>query len=589
MSTFPNLPPDADSPLDARLRDAFDLFGDPAADLPPPPPGLWAGVAAGLRPVPPPVAAPARRAHLLSGVAGLLLGLLLMWGWGGGRAPQSAVTRANLPTGPRSSSGTPANLPTGTQSTSGTPANLPTGTQSTSGTPANLPTGTQSTSGTPANLPTGTQSTSGTPANLPTGTRSTSGTPANLPTGLPTAGGVLDSDSVRPSGAAPAVLLPLMQAETVYATVPAADSSAETRATRRRALLSTRAALVALTHRTDSLLLTLGVLPVKPALPEAPPALAAIADSLLPANPPTRQPFKKWSIALAFAPERNFFGLSAPAADTLSALRRTHEQGRAGFNANLLAEYRLDQRLSVAAGLGMASYGAELRLTELRTNITTRLDSTTTTSVRLDSVTTRAYIIRVVQDSVLSPILDFNNQVIGYNYTMITRRDTVWTRLTNSQLTTLTTKTYTPTVTTRQEQIARILRPNYRFLTLPVLVRYRLGRAHDWTSNPAAPRWWADVAVGAQLQFFLGGTQATTTDGGRTYHTERVGPRGGPFRPLNVALTGAVAFNYALTPRLSASLAPTLRWQVESVYKPSTNLTQRPTATGLQLGVKYAF
>jgi hypothetical protein len=56
-----------------------------------------------------------------------------------------------------------------------------------------------------------------------------------------------------------------------------------------------------------------------------------------------------------------------------------------------------------------------------------------------------------------------------------------------------------------------------------------------------------------------------------------------------VALTGAVALNYALTPRLSASLAPTLRYQLESVYKASTNLTQKPVATGVQMGLKLAF
>jgi hypothetical protein len=160
--------------------------------------------------------------------------------------------------------------------------------------------------------------------------------------------------------------------------------------------------------------------------------------------------------------------------------------------------------------------------------------------------------------------------------------------LTTTEVVTTKTTTYTPTVTTRQELTARILKPNYRFLTLPLLLRYRLGRAQDWASSATAPRWWADVAVGAQLQWFLGGTQAVTRDG-RTYQTERVGPRGGPFRPFNLALTGAVAVNYALTPRLSASLAPTLRYQAESVYKTSTNLTQRPVATGMQLGLKYAF
>ena len=68
-----------------------------------------------------------------------------------------------------------------------------------------------------------------------------------------------------------------------------------------------------------------------------------------------------------------------------------------------------------------------------------------------------------------------------------------------------------------------------------------------------------------------------------------MGPRGGPFRPFNVAITGAVALNYALTPRLSASVAPTLRYQVESVYRASTNLTQKPVATGMQMGLRLAF
>ncbi len=559
MSQLPDTDPVTPPfPLDESLRAAYAADEAAANPTVAARQRIWAGMQPHLHPVAPvPIPQRSTRPALLGGVVGLILGLLLMWGWGGAPALQPAATRTNLPTGR----------------------------QSTSGTPANLPTGRQSTSGTPANLPTGTPSSSGTYADLSIGTPSSSGTPASLPIGLPTAGGVLASDSVRPSGATPAVLLPLIQAETAYAAVPGADSSAETRAVRRRALLEHRAALATLTHRTDSLLLTLGV---KPALPEAPPALAAIADSLLPANPPTRQPFKRWSVALAFAPERNFFGLSAPATDTLSALRQTHEQGRAGFNANVLAEYRVDERLSVAAGLGVASYGAELRLTDRQTHISTRLDSSTVRSATVTTLIVDAYSIRTVRDSILAPILNLNNQVIGYEYLPTTRLDTVWTHIENTQVDSITRKTITPTITTRQEVSTRVLRPNYRFLTVPVLVRYRLGRAHDWTSNPAAPRWWADVAVGAQFQFFLGGTQATTTDG-RTYQTTRVGPRGGPFRPLNVALTGAVAFNYALTPRLSASLAPTLRWQVESVYKPSTNLTQRPTATGLQLGIRYAF
>jgi hypothetical protein len=238
--------------------------------------------------------------------------------------------------------------------------------------------------------------------------------------------------------------------------------------------------------------------------------------------------------------------------------------------------------------VGISTYGAELRLTDHRTTITTKIDTIRSTQTAMNTVITRAWATRQVADSILSPILNINNQVIGYRYLPTTRLDTVWTNLVNTNVTTSNTTTYKPTITTRQELSARVLRPNYRFLTVPMVLRYRFGRTTDWTSSPTAPRWWADVAVGAQVQFFLGGTQLTTRDG-LVYQTERIGPRGGPFRPVNLALTGAVAFNYALTPRLSASLAPTLRYQPESVYKASTSLTQRPTATGVQMGLKFAF
>jgi hypothetical protein len=97
------------------------------------------------------------------------------------------------------------------------------------------------------------------------------------------------------------------------------------------------------------------------------------------------------------------------------------------------------------------------------------------------------------------------------------------------------------------------------------------------------------VSVGAQLQWFMGGTQLVSSPDGRTYTTERIGRASGPFRPFNYALTSSVAVNYALTQRLSASLAPTVRYQAQSIYKPATHLTQRPLATGVQLGLRYAF
>ena len=125
----------------------------------------------------------------------------------------------------------------------------------------------------------------------------------------------------------------------------------------------------------------------------------------------------------------------------------------------------------------------------------------------------------------------------------------------------------------------KLLKPDYHFMTLPVLLRYRI--------TPGNSRWWADLVGGAQFQLFLGGTQLVTDDNGHTFRTERVKAGAGPFRPLNVALMGSLALNYGLTPRLSVSVAPSLRTQVQSVYKKETGLQQRSTATGVQFGLKW--
>jgi hypothetical protein len=211
-------------------------------------------------------------------------------------------------------------------------------------------------------------------------------------------------------------------------------------------------------------------------------------------------------------------------------------------------------------------------------------DTSTTHSTQNTHVEYTTYSIRIVREPVLTPIVNLSNQIIGYDTVYVPRQDTVWTRNITDGTVVTRNSTTTPVVVKREETRARILRPDYRFLTIPVVVRYRFGVDGGTRQN----RWWADAALGAQVQLFLGGTQLATADG-RTWHTERIGSHNGPFRPLTVALTGALALNYALTPRLSASLAPTLRYQTESMYKASTGLTQRPAAMGVQMGVRLAF
>ncbi len=536
MNTADQLPPTDphQSPLDDQLRAAFDFLSTaPSAapeklpDFPAPPPHLWAGVEAGLRPAPVPI----RRAPLMSGVSGLVLGILLMWGWEHGipgRRPAMVKER-------------PAMVEERAATVKERPAMI---------------------------------------EERPAMVEERPATPPEL--ARHSVGQVAIQTSELPAMPLLPVLLPLVQAETTYAALPAADSAADTRATRRAALLTERTALLALVRRADSLLRPLGV------LPEVPIALAVPADPTAPDSAAPGPAFRRWSVAVAFAPERNFFGLTAPATDSLTALRRTHEQGRGGWNASLGAEYRLTHRWSVGAGLGWATTGAELRLTDRRTNVAVRYDTVTTTTTQVSATSNTVYSVRLNYLIQLSPRFNGDGQVVSYDTLRIPRPDTTF--ITTRQTDTLQTTTRAlAAVESRRETLShQTLRPTYHFLTLPLVVRYRLGRAQDWTSAPTAPRWWADVAVGAQLQWFMGGTQLATTDG-RTYRTERVGRSAAPFRALNVALTGAVAANYALTPRLAVSLAPTVRWQVQSVYRTGTGLRQRPTSAGVQAGVRWSF
>ncbi|MFC7666704.1 hypothetical protein ACFQT0_04180 [Hymenobacter humi] len=243
-----------------------------------------------------------------------------------------------------------------------------------------------------------------------------------------------------------------------------------------------------------------------------------------------------------------------------------------------MAEYRLTPRLSVGGGVGYSTFGADLRLTNKKTDISVAYDTTTTRTTRFYTSTNRTYSIRIVQVPQLSPIFNSNGQVIGYNTVYVPRQDTVFTTTVQRDSVHSVSNTVTPRISKKETVSTTLLQPNYRFFTVPLMLRYRL------TMGPG--RWWADVAAGAQFQFFLGGTQVITEDG-ENFRTEAIRPSSGPFRPLNLALAGSLALNYALTNRLSVSVAPSMRWQALSVYKTETGLRQQPTATGLQLGVRF--
>ena len=243
-----------------------------------------------------------------------------------------------------------------------------------------------------------------------------------------------------------------------------------------------------------------------------------------------------------------------------------------------MAEYRLNPRLSVGAGLGFNTFGADLRITNKNTEVSVRYETTTTNTTNVFTTTNHTYSIRTIQVPQQSPVFNAAGQVIGYVTVYVPRQDTLFTTIVQRDTVHSIRQTVTPFISKHETVSSKLLQPNYRFVTLPLLLRYRL------TMGPG--RWWADASAGAQLQFFLGGTQVVTTDG-EHFRTESVSAGGGPFRPLNVAFTGSMALNYALTNRLSVSVAPSLRWEALSLYKPETGLRQQSAATGLMFGVRF--
>jgi hypothetical protein len=586
MSTPDNRPDASESPLDHRLREAFDFLSAPPGTVLPPPAHLWAGVEAGMRP--PTVRKPAVRPQVQAGLLGLLAGMLLMLGVYPklAKAPETrgnhreavATTRKVIEGDRKVIEGDRKVIEGDRKVIEEGRKVIEEGRKMIEGDRKVIEEGRKVIEEGRKVIEGGRKVIEGGRKVIGSGAQLAASPRKVISPDTLTCVPVLPSPMVvtgLQAVAVPAVALPFVQTEQTLLAL-GTDTTRTTRERRRDALLMQRAALVRLQFRTDSLLLALGE-------PTATATAVAASDST-----PVAPLKNRWSVALSFAPERNFFGLNAPAADTLAALRRTHEQGRAGWNAAVMAEYRLDQRWSVGAGVGLTSYGAELRLTDRQTAVTVTYDTQTSQNTQNTHIENTTYSIREDSTVVLSPIFNTNLQIIGYDTLYIPRPDTVWTHVITDGTVVTNTITTRPTVTQRHEVSTRVLRPNYRFVTIPLLVRYRFGTEGGVFGKTAASRWWTDVALGAQVQLFLGGTQLSSVDG-RTWHTERVRPGEGPFRPLTVALTGALALNYALTPRLSASLSPTVRYQTESMYKASTGLTQRPAATGIQMGLRLAF
>ena len=402
---------------------------------------------------------------------------------------------------------------------------------------------------------------------------------AAVATDLARGGGILSAP--LPADALPVTLRPLaaLERQTLERLLPGTGTPppgplpADRRAALLGGLRAERAELRRLQRRADSLLLAWGG-----GLPGAP-ALAARADSAQAETGNQRPSTSRWSLLLAATPEQNTLALQGPEGDSLTALRRNHETGRAGVSATVGAEYQLTPRLGVGGGVGYTAFGADLRVTNKTTDVRVAYHTTSTTNTAVYTSVNQTYSIRLVQVPQLSPVFNGSGQVIRYDTVYVPRRDTVYSTTIQHDTVRTTNHVTTPSISKKETLTTKLLQPNYRFFTVPVLLRYRL-------AAPGTSRLWTDVALGAQLQFFLGGTQVVTDDG-EHFRTERISVASSPFRALNVALSGALALNYALTPRLSVSVAPSLRWQALSLYKPETGLRQQATATGVLFGVRF--
>jgi hypothetical protein len=203
-------------------------------------------------------------------------------------------------------------------------------------------------------------------------------------------------------------------------------------------LRAERAELFRLQRRTDSTLLALGDLPSAPR-----PVVAAypVVDTAIVRPLPHR-----WSLLFTATPEQNALNLQGPAGDSLTELRRNHETGRAGFNAALAAEYKLTPRLSVGGGVGYSTYGADLRITNKKTDISVAYDTATTRTTRFFTSTSRTYSIRILQIPQLTPVFNPNGQVLRYDTVYVARRDTVYTTIVQRDSTHSVSNTVTPRI-----------------------------------------------------------------------------------------------------------------------------------------------
>ncbi|MBC7447011.1 MAG: hypothetical protein H7330_03035 [Hymenobacteraceae bacterium] len=344
---------------------------------------------------------------------------------------------------------------------------------------------------------------------------------------------------------------------------PPASGVADTGSTERiRALLLAEAAVLhTLRQRNDSLLRT---------LEEAPAYWPIAGDSGKSQPVATALPAPRaWALTIGSELTGGWGTLPGLDPAATEKLRNSH-----GISLNVARQ--LTDRWRLRAGAGQAVVRTQLTYQRDTTAQLVHFDTTYANSLQVHESVDTTYLILIRQVMHIEPIPNNMGQIIDYDTSYIPTPDTIYQVVISHDTLRTQQTVVTRRVDTWRDRREQLLRPEYRFWTIPVSAQYALltrGRLR------------LGVSAGAQALIFRGGARPVRR--GDTYALARVGPRDGPFRPVSVAWQGSADVEWRFGPCLSASVAPGLRgW----VVRPERGLrTVSKPVPSLQVGLTWGF
>ncbi len=119
-------------------------------------------------------------------------------------------------------------------------------------------------------------------------------------------------------------------------------------------------------------------------------------------------------------------------------------------------------------------------------------------------------------------------------------------------------------------------RDTYRYLTLPLQVRYELG---------SRSRLHYGLLGGSTLGLYLGGR--TTTGTSCACEQQSWSGANSPYRRISVGITAGLYGRYQLAPRWTLLVQPSFTYSILSISKPEAGPARRPFAGGLLTGFSF--